>query len=100
MKAVNDGYKKRSMIELELEVLNVLRNNIDRPVRCGWIGEQIFKDHVDFYRGSAPFARIAGKITKRLEKKGFAKWSGGGWMLTEKGKRFVMADQKPEPSSS
>lgn len=88
MKAVSDNYQVRPMHILCGEVLEILRSNDGRPIRCGHIGEQLFHDAI--HRGSAPFARIAGKVMKRLKRSGLVKWSSteyGGWELTARGRR-------------
>ena len=89
MKATPDNYKPRSMPVLCQEALAVLRD-ANQPLRCGYIGERLFPDAI--HRGSAPFARIAGKVVRRLESQGLVAWeqnanSGfGGWVLTRKAK--------------
>ena len=90
MKAVSNDYQPRTMDELEHDALLVLSR--DRLMRCGSIGERIFGDHVVTWRGSAPFARIAGKVMRRLEKRGLAvtranRHGDWGWCLTLAGQR-------------
>ncbi len=83
MKAVQDEYRRRSMDELCEDALRILRD-ANGPVRCGYIGEQLFFDAI--HRGSAPFARIAGKVMQQLQREGRASWdpgprgSFGGWI--------------------
>lgn len=89
MKATPDDYKPRPMAQLCQEVLEILRDTHD-PVRCGYIGGMLFPECIQ--RGSAPFARIAGKVTRKLGIAGLAEWkhdrSGfGGWVVTPAGKR-------------
>jgi len=92
MQVVRDDYERRSMDELEVEAIEIL-GKAGHTLRCGYIGERLFHDHVDFIRGSAPFARIAGKVMKRLEKKDLARYGmlNGrgefGWHLTPKGQK-------------
>ncbi len=90
MKAVDDDYKPRTMAILCQEALEFLRKQGGKPVGCGYVGEQLFF-HAS-HRGSAPFARIAGKVLKRLKDAGLA--SGGmsrgydwpGWHVTDAGR--------------
>ncbi len=84
MKAVPDDYQTRPMHVLCEEALEQLRDATE-PRRCGYIGEQLFWDAT--HRGSAPFARIAGKVMKRLKDAGLAEWSNGGWVISEAGRK-------------
>lgn len=68
------GYKPRSIDELAAEALKVI---LKTPgVRCGYIGDELFGDHGRL-SGSAPYARIAGKVMKKLESEGLAYYNGG-----------------------
>lgn len=69
MKAVAEDYKKRSLDELADEAMEIIRRN--PGVRCGYIGERLFAD-APHHRGTAPFARIAGRVMKKLEREGRA----------------------------
>lgn len=102
MRAVKDDYKPRSMETLCQEALEILRAS---PVsmRCTYIGEQLFHD-ASHFRGSAPFARIAGKIMKRLAEAGLAEDHcfivGGryysGWRATHKGRLCNYMERKSD----
>ncbi|WP_417744737.1 hypothetical protein [Rosistilla oblonga] len=86
--AALEGYEPRSIDELGLlamHIIGVTRDN--RPVRCGLLGELLFKDAPVTMRGSAPYARIAGRVVRKLEGKGFACYEpkSGGWKLTSHG---------------
>ena len=70
MRAVGADYQPRTMDQLEAAAILVLERYRGQTVRCGLIGEQMFPDAI--HRGSAPFARIAGKVMRRLEAKGKA----------------------------
>lgn len=79
--------QRRNMTELKEDALCVIT---DRPgLRCGGIGDQLFK-HVKQLNGSAPFARVAGKVMKRLEADGLARYDPkanggfGGWFPVSK----------------
>lgn len=92
MKAVCDDYKPRSMEVLCQEALEILRASASL-MRCSFIGEQLFRDAT--FRGSCPFARIAGKVVRRLREAGLAEIQIGrgghasawGWSVTCKGRR-------------
>lgn len=81
MKAVTQEYQKRSLDELGEAAMAHIRRC--PGARCGAIGDAIFAGHIDHTRGSAPFARLAGKVMRRLEKQGKAcyavKNGWGGW---------------------
>lgn len=79
MRATKDGYKRRTIEQLADEAFELLRKT-DRLASCAWIGEQLFRDEAHF-RGSAPFARIAGKVMRRLKAQGRAIWTvdATGW---------------------
>lgn len=83
MKAMKKSYKPKSMKDLEIEVLRILKSS--PGLRCGLIGEKLFPE-VEHYRGSAPFARIAGKVVRGLQRKGLVevKIRNGkfGWFLS------------------
>ena len=88
MKAVPNDYQTRPMTQLCQDALEILRETEHGPVRCGYIGNKLFPDAI--HRGSAPFARIAGKVMKRLEHAGYAEWQRdgtgwGGWIVTPAG---------------
>ena len=68
MRAVDDDYHPRTMEQLEAAAILVLQRYRGQTVRCGLIGEQMFPEAI--HRGTAPFARIAGKVMRRLEAKG------------------------------
>lgn len=77
-----DDSDRRTMAQLEEDAFTAIK---EQPgLRCGAIGDVLF-DHVSTAGGSAPFARIAGKVMKRLEKKGLAFFDPkansrfGGW---------------------
>ena len=88
MKATPDGYRPRPMKILCQEALEILRES-DDPLRCGYLGDRLFREAV--HRGSAPFARIAGKVMRRLEKVGLAEYGNRGdvwgWRVTAAGRR-------------
>ena len=60
------------MAELEDAAIDVLKQWGNRPLGCGVIGEGMFPGAV--HRGSAPFARIAGKVMRRLLAAGRVEW--------------------------
>ena len=72
MRAVGDDYQPRTMEQLEAAALLMLERYRGQAVRCGLIGEQMFPEAI--HRGTAPFARIAGKVMRRLEAKGKAQY--------------------------
>lgn len=85
---------KRTFVESvtskEMKALEILAKQ-DRPVGPYFIGENIWGTA----RGSssAPFARPAGKLLKRLQEKGYAMWvcedDFWGWCITANGVRLV-----------
>lgn len=91
MKAVADDYKSRSMCVLCQDALEILRSAGGQSIRCGRLSDELFADAT--HRGSAPFARIAGKVTRRLKDAGLATWQvsvlggWGGWVVTDVGRR-------------
>lgn len=89
MKAVPDNYQARPMHVLCQEALEMLREADGQPLRCGYIGSHLF--WAATHRGSAPFARIAGKVVRRLDRAGLAVSSishgYGGWVVTAAGRR-------------
>lgn len=80
MKAVSKEYKRRTIEQLADEAFELLLK-ADRLASCAWVGEQLFRDDVQTMRGSAPFARIAGKVLRKLKAQGRATWTvdGTGW---------------------
>jgi len=93
MQAVRDDYEPRSMQALCQEALQLLRKQAPgRLSHCAHIGEQLFFSAR--HRGSCPFARIAGKVMKRLKDAGLAKRDmqrvAGrmtyGWVVTAAGR--------------
>ena len=93
MRSVSDNYQSRSMVVLCGEALAILCDaSRDDWLRCSYIGRQLFRDA--HCRGSAPFARIAGKVMRRLEAAGFArrefkvigKYYNFGWSVTAAGR--------------
>lgn len=94
MCAVSSDYRPRSMGVLCQEALEILRHPDHTSfLSCNQIGEMLFRDAT--YRGSAPYALIAGKVLKRLAAAGLAKISGRsfagqwytGWEITDAGRR-------------
>lgn len=94
MRAVKDDYQSRTMPVLCEEALAILCDvESGKWLRCSYIGEQLFRDA--YFRGSCPFARIAGKVLKRLEAIGLARSHGEvvggqyrfGWAATSRGRR-------------
>jgi hypothetical protein len=77
MKATDDTYRKRSLDELGVEALAILQRQ--PGLRCGALGEALFREAT--HRGSAPFARLAGRVMKKLERRGLAeeRSDGNGW---------------------
>ncbi len=68
MRSTPDDYQKRTMEELADAALEILR---EQPgLRCGTLGERLFP--MATLRGSAPFARLAGRVVRLLEKQGKA----------------------------
>lgn len=93
MKAVSDEYEPRSMDALCGEALEILRANDGQALGCGFIGSKLFRDAR--HRGSAPFARLAGKVMARLKAKGLAEYRMArdrryGWTVTPAGRRLVV----------
>ncbi len=86
MKATPDDYQPRPMGVLCQAALEILRDANGQGLRCGLLGDRLFPDAI--LRGSAPFARIAGKVMHRLDSAGLATWCAddyGGWVITRKG---------------
>ncbi len=67
--AVRRDYAGRSMDELGDLAMQVIERQ--PGLRCGAIGDHLFGDHSTLL-GSAPYARIAGKVMKQLERQGRA----------------------------
>jgi len=87
MKAVSKSYKRRTIEQLADEAFEILRKQ-NRLASCAYVGEQLFRDDVQTMRGSAPFARIAGKVLRKLREQGRATWTvdgtgGSGWKAIE-----------------
>lgn len=80
MRSTSKEYKRRTIEQLADEAFELLRKT-DRLASCAWIGEQLFRDEVETMRGSAPFARIAGKVLRKLKAQGRAIWTvdAMGW---------------------
>lgn len=89
--AVRDSYKKRSMAELELAALKALAEYNGNPVGCGTLGDRMFHDQDCYIKGSAPYARLAGRVVRRLKESGEAEYvfrsDWGGWVITSKGRK-------------
>lgn len=89
MKSTPPDYKRRSMAVLCQEALEILREYHGQPLGCGLIGGQLFRESTQ--RGSAPFARLAGKVMKRLECAGLVRYGRArrshwaGWLVTAVG---------------
>ena len=87
MRAVDDSYESRTLEDLAVTCLGILSN--DQLMRCGYIGGQLFPGAI--HRGSAPFARQAGRVMRVMERSGWAVsesrdgWQG--WRLTVAGVR-------------
>lgn len=83
--SVHEAYRKRTMAELADEAIAII---IKQPgLRCGQIGDELFGDHAVLI-GSAPYARLAGRVMKRLERQNLAFYQirrdgFGGWYPTE-----------------
>ena len=85
MRAVSDDYQPRTLDELADQALLILGEQGD--MRCGLLGSLLFKDAARL-RGSAPFARIAGKVVRRLLDRGHAGCTNKGtWELTYRGRQ-------------
>jgi len=85
---------KHTMAELEVKALACLRKHHPTPLRCGTLGDYIFAEHIaetGRHIGSAPFARITGKIMARLKLKGLAfvtsRGKCWGWVMSQDGLR-------------
>ena len=80
-----ENENRRNMAELERDALIIISRQ--PGLRCGGIGDQLFKG-IKVLRGSAPFARFAGKVMKRLEADGKVRYDqkanggDGGWFPT------------------
>lgn len=73
MKATRDDYRKRSLAELADEAFLILKaSQHNLPMSAARVGEQLFSAAV--HRGTAPFARIAGRVLRLLERQGRAVW--------------------------
>lgn len=81
----------RSMEELERAALEILARRPESPISCGCLGDELFVGRL--HKGTAPFARITGKIMKRLENKSLAfKRKQGvifGWVISQQGLNAV-----------
>jgi len=85
--SVHADYKPRTIAELADEAFEIL---IRRPgLGCGSIGNMLFGG-VAHINGSAPYARLAGKAVRLLEREGRAVYrigrdGYGGWHAIGKG---------------
>jgi len=90
---VRRDYQKRTMDELTDECLDIIKAQ-PTGLRCGMIGEQLFRGTATF-QGSAPYARLAGKVMLRLQAAGLARYAIGrgnaGWYPTAKALAAVSA---------
>lgn len=85
---MSEKRRTRTMEGLELDALAITEAiNHHHPASCAVIGEHLYRDRT--MRGSAPYARIAGKVMRRLESKGQAVYlvmrGVAGWRLTGAG---------------
>lgn len=82
-----DEYKKRSMAELADAALEIIQ--AQPGMRCGLIGDRLFRGKA-YMKGSAPYARLAGKVMKVLQEEGRAYYgSNSGW--------YPMKPRRPDP---
>jgi len=88
MRAVTDDYEPRTLRTLAQEALTVLRQHHPEPLRCGYIGSRLFRARK---RGSAPYARIAGRAMRLLKETDLAYYDiaverrSSGWRATSIG---------------
>lgn len=91
---------RRSMDELEDAALAALLALRDVPVGCGALGDRVFADVIrekGHHNGSAPYARVMGRVMARLKQRGLVRCvssvrGGRGWVLTSAGKDLAMAE--------
>lgn len=68
---------KRTLDEMADEAFVILKKH--GPMRCGVLGSWLFPAATGAVNCSCPYARIAGKITKRLRDQGRAYYDKRGW---------------------
>lgn len=68
--SVHTDYRPRTMGELENSALEVL-HKWGTSLPCSVIGEGMFEDHAHV-NGNCPYARIAGRVMRRLREKNLA----------------------------
>lgn len=75
---VKRDYMSRTMDQLADEALEIIRKT--PGLRCGTIGDHLFGDHARLL-GTAPYARITGKVMRKLEREGKAVYrlAADGW---------------------
>lgn len=61
------------------------------PVRCGHFGDLVWPDHYHGSACSAPFARPAGKVLRRLERAKLATYHDG-WSATHTARTLLTND--------
>lgn len=87
---VADGYQKRSLDELGDEAVRILSRYGDVGCNTGEIGNQLFPDAVGAVNCSCPYARIAGRVLHRLERKGLVcARRRFGWVITPAGRDWL-----------
>ena len=70
--------EKRTLDELADQAFEILKQY--GPMRCGVLGGLLFPNATGAVNCSCPYARIAGKVTKRLEQQGRAYYDTNGWV--------------------
>jgi len=68
---------KRTLDQMADEAVGILRDY--GPMRCGVLGNWLFPNATGAVNCSCPYARIAGKVTKRLKEQGRAYEDRRGW---------------------
>lgn len=70
--------KKRTLDEMADQAFEILKQH--GPMRCGVLGGWLFPKATGAANCSCPYARIAGKVTKRLKEQGRAYYDKNGWV--------------------
>lgn len=75
------------MTEVERKMLQLL--DPERPTKPGYLGATLWADTSKVARVPQAYARPAGKVLNRLQKRGWAEWvrqpDDWGWIITRAG---------------
>ena len=78
---VQEGYRKRTIEELSQLALIEFQLRHGGPIRPGSLGDRLFPESVGAVNCSCPYARIAGKVLRHMEKKDLIYHGRDGWIL-------------------